>query len=164
MIPRLPTARLLLRAPHLDDFETYAADAADEEARRLSTGVIDRRDAWRRFHSMAGSWLIQGLGWWTVEAVGEGPVGWVGVSRRETNPDWEIGWGIVRARWGRGYATEAARAALDHAMTTFGAPRVIANIAKANTASIAVAEKIGMRCVGEVDFYGDLDLRYVAEG
>ena len=159
-IPRIQTARLLLREPRLADFEVFAADAADPLARAHLGGPQDRREAWRRLHISAGGWVLQGMGWWTVEALGGGPVGSVGVFRRETGPEVEIGWIIHRSSWGRGYASEAAGAALRHAVEVWGIKRVIAYIPKGNAASVAVATKIGMHAEGEAEFYGERDLLF----
>jgi RimJ/RimL family protein N-acetyltransferase len=148
-IPHLATARLRLREPRLDDFESYAANAADPLARVHIGGPLSRREAWRRFLVAAGTWVALGTGWWCIEVPELGPVGMVGVFRRETGPDLEIGWSIDRPFWGRGYATEAADAALRYAMTERGAARVIAMIAPDNVRSQAVALKIGMRREGE---------------
>lgn len=159
-IPRIQTPRLLLREPRLADFEVFAADAADPLARAHIGGPQDRREAWRRLHISAGGWVLQGMGWWTVEALGGGPVGSVGVFRRETGPEVEIGWIIHRSSWGKGYATEAARAALRHAVEVWGIRRVTAYIPKENAASVAVATKIGMHAEGEAELYGEWDLLY----
>jgi RimJ/RimL family protein N-acetyltransferase len=56
-------------------------------------------------------------------------------------PDIEIGWRLVRAAWGLGYATEAARPVLDHALHTLCLRRVMADIDPANPGSISVAGK-----------------------
>ncbi len=159
-IPRIQTPRLLLREPRLADFDMFAADAADPLARAHIGGPQDRREAWRRLHISAGGWVLQGMGWWTVEALGNGPVGSVGAFRRETSPEVEIGWIIHRSSWGKGYATEAAGAALRHAVEVWGVQRVIAYIPMGNAASVAVATKIGMHAEGEAEFYGDMDLLY----
>lgn len=163
-IPILRTPRLLLREPRASDFEGFAADAADPEARAHLGGAITRREAWNRHHGAAGGWVLDGMGWWTVELVGEGSVGSVGVFRRENAPDVEIGWMIQRAFWGRGVATEAAAAALRHAIQVRGLRRVVAYVPKGNDASVNVATKIGMRPRGEADFYGQMELLFVWEG
>ncbi len=161
-IPRLKTGRLLLREPRVADFDAFAVDGADELAGRFVGGAItDRVTAWRRFVSAAGGWVLQGAGWWGVEELSSGVViGWVGVFRREV-PTLEIGWRIYRPHWGNGYAPEAAAAALTHTKDRLAGERIIAQIAKGNTASIRVAEKIGMQCEGEIDFQGELDWLYV---
>jgi RimJ/RimL family protein N-acetyltransferase len=125
---------------------------------------MDARDAWRRFHTAAGYWLLQGMGWWMVEEKQFGAIGSVGVFRRELAADIEIGWSIYRQHWNRGYATEAARAALEFAVSTLRAERVVAYMAKNNVASARVATKIGMNGRGEADFYGEPAMVYVFEG
>ena len=159
-IPRVFTSRLVLREPRLSDFEASARAAADPAVAEFVGGVQDRREAFKRFHVAAGGWVLQGMGWWTIEEPTLGPIGTAGVFRRETGPDAEMGWIIHRAWWGRGYATEAAGAALGFAVREWKLDRVIAYIAKGNVASIRIAEKIGMTCEGEADFYGDVDWRY----
>jgi RimJ/RimL family protein N-acetyltransferase len=56
-----------------------------------------------------------------------------------------VAWLVARARWGEGFATEGARAALDHAFSVLGQRRAISLIAPENAASIRVARKLGMR-------------------
>ena len=56
----------------------------------------------------------------------------------------ELGYWLGRPFWGKGYATEAARAVLDHALGPLGLPEVLAEVDEGNTASIAVIERLGM--------------------
>ena len=79
IVPRLTTARLLLREPRLSDFDEFAENGADAIARVHSGGTIEARDAWRRFHAGIGYWLSLGMGWWMVEKQGLTAVGSVGV-------------------------------------------------------------------------------------
>ena len=164
LVPHVRTRRLLLREPRLTDFSAFAANAEDPEAWPIDRDrVTSTREAWRRFHAAAGSWLLHGMGWWIVEANELGGVGVVGVFRRETGPDIEMGWSIYRRHWNKGFASEAARAALDFAVETLAADRVIAYVAKENRASMRVATKIGMLFQGEAAFYGDPSSLYVFE-
>lgn len=160
-IPRIQTARLLLREPQRTDFEALSVDAADPIAMAHLGGPTTRREVWRNFLLGAGSWLVSGAGWWTVEHPTRGPVGTVGVFRRELRPDLEMGWVIVRAHWGQGFATEAASAALHFARQSWPQERVIAHVDQGNQASIGVAEKLGFRLEGPADFYGAPTLRFV---
>jgi RimJ/RimL family protein N-acetyltransferase len=66
----------------------------------------------------------------------------------------EIGYRLARSAWGKGFATEAARAVRDVAVHTLGIKRLIAIIDPANTASIRVAQKIGMHHESEVRLEG----------
>jgi RimJ/RimL family protein N-acetyltransferase len=123
-VPKIETERLLLRLPIAEDFEPWAAYMADEESARHIGGQQPRAVAWRGFLSMVGR-----LGPWV-------PEGWPGT---------EVGWGIVRDVWGRGYAVEGAAAAIDWAFDTLGWSEVIHTIDPANLASLRVAIKLGSR-------------------
>jgi len=74
----------------------------------------------------------------------------------------EIGWRFVRAAWGRGFATEAARPELDHALNILGLAQVIADIDPANMAWANLAGKPGFRLAGSVRCNGHAFPRYVA--
>jgi [ribosomal protein S5]-alanine N-acetyltransferase len=154
-IPRVRTARLLLREPRRTDFPRSAENAADPEAQAFGGGPRPARDAWRFFLASAGYWTVQGMGWWAVEEPAIGPVGAVGVFVRESSPDVEIGWTIHRPHWGKGYAAEAARAALDFTVRQHGVRRIVAYVDEGNERSVRVARKIGMRCEREADPSGE---------
>lgn len=62
-----------------------------------------------------------------------------------TGPEIELGYTLAREAWGRGYATEVARALVDHARTSLGVPVVVAQVEPDNAASRHVLEKLGMR-------------------
>lgn len=152
-VPRLATPRLLLRELRPADFDGYAENLLDPAATTHLSPVKTRRDAWKVFTSMAGTWMLHGTGWWGVELVETGKlVGSVGLFLREDAIDVEIGWIIYRSHWGKGYASEAAVAALAHGLQTLRRPRVVAHIDAGNAASIRVSEKIGMRYDRDVDF------------
>jgi [ribosomal protein S5]-alanine N-acetyltransferase len=78
-------------------------------------------------------------------------------------PDVELGYTVARAAWGKGYATEAARALVEHAFTALGVPRVVAQVEPANAASRHVLEKLGMTAREERIAYGRPHLLYVLE-
>jgi RimJ/RimL family protein N-acetyltransferase len=71
-------------------------------------------------------------------------VGISGVQPLGTTADLEIGWILERDSWGRGYATEAGRAAMNHVLHTLARPRVVAIIDPLNAPSKAVAARLGM--------------------
>lgn len=161
-IPRIRTARLLLREARESDFAAYEAQVTDPDAARFTGGVVDRRGAWRQFLTMSGSWIVNGGGWWQLEDVESGAsVGTVGAFFRETNigrgrdADLELGWSIYRAFWRRGFASEAAAAALAWAGARHDPARIIAHISDGNVPSVAVAKKLGFTVVGPADFYGE---------
>jgi ribosomal-protein-alanine N-acetyltransferase len=81
-------------------------------------------------------------------------VGDCGIQLLEGGPDVELGFHLRPSVWGRGYATEAARACLDAAFAGLGLDQVIAIVAPGNATSVRVLEKIGMRPAGEREALG----------
>lgn len=142
--PTLETPRLILRPPQAQDFDAWAAFKTDEEASRHIGGVEARPAAYRGFAAMIGVWHLKGFAMFSVieKATGEW-VGRVGPWQPEGWPGTEVGWGIVRDRWGRGYGPEAATAAIDWVFDTLGRDEVIHLIDPANASSKAVAAKLG---------------------
>ncbi len=122
---------------------------ADEEATRFIGGVQPRAVAWRGFLSMVGAWTIQGYAMFSVIEKDSGQwVGRLGPWVPEGWPGTEVGWSIARRAWGKGYATEGATAAIDWAFDDLGWDDVIHTIDPANTASRAVAQRLGSVCRG----------------
>ena len=102
--------------------------------------------AWRHLAMLAGHWQLKGFGHWAVEVKETGAfIGRVGLWFPEGWPDYEVGWVIARDAWGHGYATEAARPALQHAFGTLGLRHVISLVVPDNLPSTRVAEKLGGR-------------------
>lgn len=100
-----------------------------------------------------------GMGYWPIIAPA-GFVGWILLTPLDLHgPEIEIGWQLIRAAWGHGYATEAARPVLTHALHTFGLQRVVADIDPDNTASAGVARKLGLVPDGTAP--GGTAVRYV---
>jgi ribosomal-protein-alanine N-acetyltransferase len=92
----------------------------------------------------------KGFGWWALEIPGGAPfIGFVGLSIPRFNahftPCVEIGWRLAHAAWGKGYATEAARAALAHGFDVLKLEEIVSFTTTANLRSRNVMEKIGMR-------------------
>lgn len=145
-VPRLETDRLILRPPLQEDFEAWAEFCADEEAARYIGGAQTRAGAWRVICVMTGAWTIRGYSMFSVIEKATGRwVGRVGPWMPETWPGTEVGWGIVRDCWGKGYATEAAEASIDWAFDNLGWDEVIHTIEPANVNSAKVAERLGSR-------------------
>ncbi|MDX1404353.1 MAG: GNAT family N-acetyltransferase [Woeseiaceae bacterium] len=143
---RIETERLILR--DIDpqrDFENWAKTLADERTVRFLDGkVLDRALAWRNMAAIIGHWEIRGYGFFSVEEKATGEwVGRVGPWYPEGWPEPEIGWTIMREHWGKGYATEAARASIEFAFNELGWEKVIHVILAGNDRSIAVAKKLG---------------------
>ncbi|KGI77994.1 GNAT family N-acetyltransferase [Oleiagrimonas soli] len=147
--PRIETERLILRRPLREDFDAYAANMADEEASHFIGGPQTRAVAWRGFLQLAGAWDIQGFSMFSVIEKASGRwIGRLGPWFPEGWPGPEVGWGIVRDAWGKGYASEGATASMDFAFDVLGWDRVIHSIAPDNIASQGVARKLGSRRLG----------------
>jgi RimJ/RimL family protein N-acetyltransferase len=146
---QIETRRLILRTPVREDFEGWAAFAADPEAMRHLGGVQPREVAWRRFTSMAGAWVMQGFAMFAViEKSSQRWIGRLGPWMPEGWPGSEIGWSLLPDAWGKGYATEGATAAAHWAFETLGWREMIHTIEPDNLASQAVARKLGSRLRG----------------
>ncbi len=141
--PTLETERLILRPTATEDFEGWAAFMALDESKFVG-GPQLRSVAYRGFLSMAGAWLIQGYGMFSVIEKATGRwVGRLGPWVPEGWPGLEVGWGIVPEAWGKGYAVEGATAAIDWAFDHLDWPDVIHCIDPENANSQRVAQKLG---------------------
>jgi RimJ/RimL family protein N-acetyltransferase len=142
----IETERLILRETDpVRDFEAWARAMADESTvRYLGTKPMSRAEAWRSMAMAMGHWSIRGYGFFSLEHKETGAwIGRVGPWFPEGWPGPEVGWTISPDHVGQGYATEAALASVDYALTALGWPQVIHVIMEGNEASIAVARKIG---------------------
>jgi len=142
----LHTERLVLRPVTADDHAVLLAHWAAPDVRRflfdgamLSAAEITEaiEDSTRDFGRAGyGLWLIHEKdGTALVGTTGLWPLADIGL---------EIFYSLASGSWGKGYATEAARTVLDHALGPLGLPEVLAEIDEGNTASIAVIERLGM--------------------
>lgn len=146
---RIETDRLILRPPRLDDFEAYAANMADAEAARFIGGQQTRALAWRGFLTGAGAWLIQGFSMFTVIEKSSGQwIGRIGPLRPDGWPGNEVGWGLARSAWGKGYALEGCTAAIDWTFEQLGWDEMIHSIDPDNHASQVLAQRLGSTCRG----------------
>ena len=141
--PVLETERLRLRVPEARDFDSYAQMGADEEAMRYIGGTQPRAAAWRRFLQMPGAWALQGFAMFTVETKQGEWLGQVGPWQPDGWPGTEVGWALKRGAWGKGYAREAAVAAIDWAFDHLGWAEVIHSISPDNHASQLLAQRLG---------------------
>jgi len=150
--PVLETARLVLRPPCIDDFNAWAALGADPEVMLHLGGAQSRFTAWKQFLAAVGAWHVQGFYCFSVIEKTSGQwIGRVGPLHPVDWPGTEIGWTLARHAWGRGYAVEAAIAATDWAFEHLGWSEIIHCIAPTNTASQAVAIKLGSRKRGTAE-------------
>jgi RimJ/RimL family protein N-acetyltransferase len=145
----LETARLILRPWRQSDLPLIAEQNADPIVMRFFAGVLTRSES-DAYVKRAEQHLAEtGYGIWAVEAPGISPlIGAVGLARvrfeASFTPAVEAAWRLNRPYWGKGYATEAARAAIADGFTRVGLKEIVAFTSLGNTASAHVMEKLGM--------------------
>jgi [ribosomal protein S5]-alanine N-acetyltransferase len=156
---RLTTERLFLRHFHILDSEPLYQVFGDAEVMRFSDGVKTKEwvHTWLRT-CLERYYQTWGFGpYAVVEKRSHAVIGYCGLfffPNIDGQAEVELGYRLARAVWGKGYATEAAKAVHDYAFTVLGLRRLIAMIDPSNIASIRVAEKIGMYYEKEVMFEG----------
>src|SRR5947207_15044024 len=153
----LTTVRLKLRQWCASDRRPFASVTSDPVLRQGLPRCLTRAES-DEFAQRVRSELAQrGWGLWAVEVREQGQfIGFVGLSEpsfeAHFTPSTEIGWRLARSSWGRGYATEAARACRDFAFRNLGLSEVVAFTVPANARSRAVMERLGMRHDAAGDF------------
>jgi RimJ/RimL family protein N-acetyltransferase len=156
-IPTLETGRLLLRQFRPSDFDALARLSADPEVMKyLGDGKPKTRaEAWLMMASYLGHWELRGYGLWAVEEKASGEfVGRIGLLNPEGWPGLEVAWTLARERWGNGFATEGAKAALDYAFSVLKLDHIISLIHPDNAASIRVALRLGEKLERQVELMG----------
>lgn len=153
----LETPRLILRRWHLSDRAPFAELNADPEVMRHFPQTVDRAGSDAMITRIEDGFAQRGYGLYAVEVKGGSPfVGYVGLmpvrAPNPVAPAVEIGWRLARRAWGRGYASEAARACLTLAFGPLGLDEVVSFTAVANAPSRAVMERIGLRAEPHRDF------------
>lgn len=143
-LPRLETARLVLRAPVIGDFETYRAILMSPRAVHMVDEPLDRRAAWLDFAQVVATWVLRGHGLFTIEAKATGAVlGFTLIGFEEGDREPELGWFLTEAAEGKGYAFEAAGAVRDWGLATLELDALVSYIDPPNTRSIRLAERLG---------------------
>ena len=155
------TERLHLRRFATTDVDALAVVFAKREVWEFPFGRAFTRDETAAFlDAQIDQYRSCGVACWlaTERATGR-VVGYVGISvptfYPAILPAVEVGWRFDPDVWGRGYATEGARAALEQAFGPLGLDRVCSLPQDDNTASVAVAERLGMRRERTITLPGD---------
>jgi len=147
-IPTLETERLILRAPCQRDFPVFAEFYGSERASFVG-GPLTAELAWRMLAMEIGHWTLKGFGRWIAEEKATGlSVGMIGVFCPEAWPEPEIGWDLFNGFEGRGFATEAGRAARAYAYDVLKLRTVMSLVKPGNTGSARVAERLGATLEG----------------
>ncbi len=107
-------------------------------------------------------WEKYGYGIWGILVKGQKEInGWAGLQYLPETSETEVGYLIDKPFWGKGYATEAARASLEFGFKWFNFPEIIALVHPENTASLRVAEKCGFSIVEHKMYWGVEMVRHV---
>ena len=152
-VPVVETPRLILREYRIEDFPHFVTVWSDPEVVRYIGGrPFTEEESWTRFLRNIALWPMLGYGYWAATEKSTGRyVGDIGFAdfKREIEPSLkgvpEIGWVLASWSHGKGYATEAARAAIGWLESTLGAQRTVCIIDEGNRASVRVAEKLGFK-------------------
>jgi RimJ/RimL family protein N-acetyltransferase len=153
----ITTPRLVLRPWRDSDLAPFAALNADLRVMEFFPKVLDRAESDAAAARIRDHFDRHGFGLWVVDVQGVadciGFVG-IGVPRIETlfTPCVEIGWRLAFEHWGRGYATEGARAALEFGFATLRLNEIVSDTVPANLRSRRVMERLGMRHSPDEDF------------
>jgi len=153
----LQTARLRLRRWVKADREPFAALNADPLVMEYFPDLLSRRQSDNLIGAIESGFEQRGFGLWAVEVRATGTfVGFTGLSEPSLEahftPAVEVGWRLARAAWGKGFATEAAKASLAFGFEEIGLDQIVSFTSAENMRSRAVMERIGMRRNPDDDF------------
>ena len=153
----ITTPRLRLRLWKPEDLAPFAAMNADPRVMEFYPDVLTRAESDAVAARIDEGFARHGFGLWALEIPGVAEfAGFVGLSvpRFEAafTPCVEVGWRLGAEHWGRGYASEAAKAVLVHGFGTLGLSEIVSFTATQNLRSQAVMQRIGMERRPELDF------------
>jgi RimJ/RimL family protein N-acetyltransferase len=148
-IPSVTTKRLLMRAPEMRDFESFASFRASDRV-RMQGGPNSRDEAFDMFCSFIGMWHLRGYGPWLVaDKETDAPLGVVGLYYPDDWPEPEITWGVFEPAEGRGVAYEAALETRRYASVVLGLPPLVSLTVPQNNRSITLAKRLGAHYEGD---------------
>jgi RimJ/RimL family protein N-acetyltransferase len=157
----LLTERLRLRPAGVDDLEAWLAISRDAETVWWGEPSSTPDDARTNLEKQIANQARHGFSLWAVELRPEGSViGATGLQHLADGDEVEVGYRFLREHRGRGYATEAARAAIRFGFDELGLDRIVAVTLPTNLASRRVMEKCGLTFVGTVNVYGRAQVKY----
>jgi RimJ/RimL family protein N-acetyltransferase len=151
------TRRLVLRRWRPADRAPFAALNADPVVMAWFPATLTTAQSDALADAIETHHAAHGFGLWAVDIPGVAPfAGYVGLAvpgfTAPFTPCVEIGWRLAAAHWGHGYATEAARAVLDHAWDVVGLDELVSFTTAGNARSRAVMERLGMQRDPAEDF------------
>ena len=153
----ITTDRLQLRLWRDDDLEPYAALNADPRVREFFPSTLTQEESAESMRHIRDHFQRRGFGLWAVDVIG-GPafIGFIGLAvpafDAPFTPCVELGYRLAFAHWGRGFATEGARAAIAIGFGALGLEEIVAMTAAGNERSRRVMERVGMTRLAADDF------------
>jgi len=153
----LSTDRLVLRRWRESDRDPFAAMNADPEVMEYFPAALTHAESDGMIERVEAHFDERGFGLWALEVAVTGQfIGFTGLSiprfPARFMPAVEVGWRLARSAWGHGYASEAARRALQFGFEDAGLSEIVSFTATGNVRSQAVMARIGMRHDPEDDF------------
>jgi RimJ/RimL family protein N-acetyltransferase len=141
---------LRLRRWRAEDVEPFVALNADPEVMEYFPSMLSREETAAAVGRVEKHFEDRGYGFWAVEAPGQAPfIGFIGLAvvsfEASFAPCVEIGWRLARPWWGKGLATEGARAALAYGFKRLNLSEIVSFTVPGNVRSRRVMEKLGMR-------------------
>lgn len=159
----IATPRLRLYPPRSSDLEARLAMERDPAVMRFIRPVpADAATQRAELRAALDGPQWRDAFWHVEERAAPGFIGWCGLFPLEDSGLIEIGYRFARAAWGRGFASEAAAAALDYGFRTLALARIVAVSHPGNAASHRVLRKIGLRDRGRARHYGQEVLFFAA--
>ncbi|WP_338873884.1 GNAT family N-acetyltransferase [Spirosoma sp. SC4-14] len=149
MPQRIHTPRLVLRPWQPADAEPFAAMNANPEVMKHFPARLSRLESDAMIERMVYHMDVNGWGLWSIEAPNIAPfIGFCGLwtvsFEAPFTPAVEIGWRLARPYWGKGYAFEAAQAAMNFGFETLGLDEIVSFTIPANIRSWHLMERLGM--------------------
>jgi RimJ/RimL family protein N-acetyltransferase len=143
------TGRLVMRQWQDADREPFAALNADPAVMEYFPNRLNRAESDALVDRIVAALDRNGYGLWALEVAQTGEfIGFTGLQpatfEAPFTPDMEVGWRLGRSAWGHGYATEAGRAAIQHAFTVLDLPELVSFTTAGNVRSQAVMRRLGM--------------------
>ena len=165
MVVIAETERLIIRTWILEEdayqaFQIYSDPYVTHFLKTKVDSVEGGRNLLERWVTRATQ-LNNGTGWWAIvnkengEVIGTVILLQLPDNESQLTQDYEVGWHLKKSAWGKGYATEAATVILDYGFNALKLPAIYAVIRPQNTASIRVAQRLGMTPLGlTTRYYG----------
>ena len=155
-MPEIETSRLLLRMFKPEDLDDLSRIYSDADVMRYLAGhplTMAETSGWLNYF-IAG-WEQYGFGWWAVDLKESGElIGHCGLQFIHVTPEVEVTYGLDKAHWGMGMASEAARACLRYGFAELKLDRIYALADPGNIGSHRVMERVGMR-YDRTEYYRD---------